>query len=79
MQLLQDSLPEDPLLHLLGALPRPRLNVARLGHLLRVVRDHHLPEVDHDLHLLAAVAEDPQAVVRRDLWPRRDPQPKSQS
>ena len=71
----------------LGAHPQPRLNVAhpqlrrneaRLGHLLRVVRDPRLPEAVHDLLLLAGVAGDPLAEVRRDLWLPRDPQPLSQ-
>ena len=71
----------------LGAHPQPRLNVAhpqlrrneaRLGHLLRVVRDPRLPEAVHDLLLLAVVAEDPLAEVQRDLLLPQDPQLLSQ-
>ena len=79
-------LEDHPLLQL-GAHPQPRLNVAhpqlrrneaRLGHLLRVVRDPRLPEAVHDHLLLVGVAGDPLAEVRRDLWLPRDPQPLSQ-
>ena len=53
--------------------PQHRLNEARLGHLRRVVRDPRLLEAVHDLLLLAGVAGDPLAEVRRDLWLPRDP------
>ena len=79
-------LEDHPLLQL-RAHPQPRLNVAhpqlrrneaRLGLLLREVRDPRLPEAVHDLLLLAGVAGDPLAEVQRDLLLPQDPQLLSQ-